>query len=489
MQGNSHTDDSRGFRFFKWVNDYQLRYKDNNTDNVYTIEKVKRDLDNHKMFKINISMDNGQYDHCFELDIEDANKWGSVNLFVDDLISWIGKDSTNFHFIRQFLIDAQLIVENWLGIEDVDKKWTNTLSDQLLVLQSLIQFLETSPASIPELKDVAKGLIQSYYTLACNDTGKSDEIEHKQLATEKYLRLCIDDSNQEWFDLHSQARSKKRPKTREEEVADVARKLLKKDYRKNFAKRKLWLLEKAQSWLLLRYNLWEASKIAFNRQAWWHRLIFMAMPECLFAIVLLWLLFGPIKPIEFYDKNWFLFIFYLVGSVGALVWVVCVSKNEWKRFLGGLDKNVQLFLPRLAAGIIVGYLVLFNDEPWRCVFENVLHFSGKDGIWPAVARVILPLLGVLVYVYIETNKMTGHKISWKPIVVFLRGCAYSALIGVVVSDVFGASMAKHHHALPAFQGFFGTIYPKIIFCHAPLALFIGVFLQLLWEDKTLTEKI
>jgi hypothetical protein len=399
----------------------------------------------------------------------------AVQRNVDELVSWVQKGPVEFNMLRKFLVDAEALMSKW-----------EVLHAFLPVLfKSLLSFLEESPVGIRRFKKIYNDLTAAYYDYfaAANDEAKS-----RQDSVFRYLDLCFDNQNQDWF--HD------RGEIREQKITVAVNKLLAQKGTENelgvendWNRKRKRVLQKAQSWLLSRYNLWEASKIAFNRQAWWQRWIFLSMPEFLLVILVVWLCCGPVRPIQMYDKNWLLGIFYLVSIVGAVGWVVCSGESKWKNFLGGLDRNIQLFLPRLAAGIIVGYLVLFNDEPWRCVFEGVLHFSGKDGPWPAWPRVILPLLGVLVNVYIETNNMTGHKIGWKPIFVFLRGCAYSALIGVAVSDVFGASMAEYHKALPAFQGFFGTIYPKVIFCHAPLALFIGVFLQLLWEDKTLTEKI
>jgi hypothetical protein len=400
----------------------------------------------------------------------------AVPINVDELVDWAQKGPIEFNMLRRFLVDAEALMSEWTVLQ----------AFRPVLFKSLLSFLEVTPVAIRLFKKIYNDLTAAYYDYFANANG---EAEPRQDPVFRYLDLCFDNQNEDWF--HD------REEIREQQIIEAANKLLikngtesKQSQNKDWKRKKERVIEKAQSWLLSRYNLGAAAKIAFHRQPYWHRWIFMAMPECLFAIVLLWLFFGPIKPISFYDKNWFLFIFYLTGIVGALGWVVCVSKNESERFLGGLGKDLQIFLPRLAAGTIVGYLVLLNNELWQRVFDNVLYFSGKDGLWPALARVILPLLGVLVYLYIETNKMTGHKISWKkPIVVFLRGCAYSALIGVAVSDVFGASMAEYYEASPAFQGFFGKIYPKVIFCHAPLALFIGVFLQLLWEDKILTEKI
>ena len=117
-------------------------------------------------------------------------------------------------------------------------------------------------------------------------------------------------------------------------------------------------------------------------------------------------------------------------------------------------------------------------------------------------RFVLPLAAVLVYIAIEINNVKGIDPRTKPrkaLLLLARGLAYSILIGVLYSDIFGESivtrvadgkdLAVAQSQLSCARGIFGNIYPEVVFYLSPLALFIGVFLQLLWEDKTLTEKI
>lgn len=303
---------------------------------------------------------------------------------------------------------------------------------------------------------------------------------------ERYLvNLCFDDANQDWFDLKGISREK--------EVENAVRGLLKMKARdvtlrqnKDFARRQEMVLEKSKEWLLSRYNLAEASKVVFEKEEL-ARVIFMWLPEWLAVAMIIWLIKGPPEFMPNFDRN-------LV--IGFLYFVIFLSGISW--FLnGGSSKNIRLLLPRLAAGIVVGYFFLLTYESWRGIFDSELGFLG-DGTdcWLTFARIVLPLFCVLIYIRIEISHVPGIVNSlWKPCHILVKGASYSILTGVVFSDIFGELMIRSDPGIlteltgSEFQGFFGTIYPEVIFYLAPLALFIGVFVQLLWQDKALTEKI
>jgi lipopolysaccharide export LptBFGC system permease protein LptF len=41
----------------------------------------------------------------------------------------------------------------------------------------------------------------------------------------------------------------------------------------------------------------------------------------------------------------------------------------------------------------------------------------------------------------------------------------------------------------AIAGWIGYIFPKVILLYAPLALFLGILVQLIWEEKTVTQPL
>jgi hypothetical protein len=155
---------------------------------------------------------------------------------------------------------------------------------------------------------------------------------------------------------------------------------------------------------------------------------------------------------------------------------------------------MQFFLPRLIAGIIAGYLLLMSDEVWR--FIRMFDGAAENPLVNfTLLNRFLPLLGVFVYILIEISHVEGiTNTTKKARFFFSRAYAYAIIMGLVISDIFGNSMTggKDSCALvkEAQLGFFtGYIYPEVILFLSPLALFVGIVLQLLWDDKKLTDKI
>jgi hypothetical protein len=183
------------------------------------------------------------------------------------------------------------------------------------------------------------------------------------------------------------------------------------------------------------------------------------------------------------------YVWFLCWGI-LLILSIKTSGKEFNRRFGDMNKNIQLFLPRLAAGIILGFLFQLADESWCGIFDERLNFGDNFSICLFIGRIFMPLCGVLIYVFIEMNNVPGIKVGYKPFHILLRGYSYAVLIGVLASDIFGKSLGGKYAAnSSSLQGVFGVIYPEVILYQAPLALFVGIFLQLLWEDKTLTDKI
>jgi len=173
----------------------------------------------------------------------------------------------------------------------------------------------------------------------------------------------------------------------------------------------------------------------------------------------------------------------------------------WKRDLTFFHASV----PRIAAGIIVGYLpILFIDEVWA--------MSNRP--WTALVAVAL-LLGftTLLYLYIEVQRrLRDTDLAFaRARQIFLLGVLQAFGTGLVIMGLTGGFMASRNWSigpsllsveglrevlpplvgeLPRIVGFepFYT-YPGAIFLMTFLSFFIGTFLQLLWEDIPITEPL
>ncbi len=177
--------------------------------------------------------------------------------------------------------------------------------------------------------------------------------------------------------------------------------------------------------------------------------------------------------------------------LGLLLYVLPIVVIWWRVY-----KNrvwYQTLLPRLLCGVILGYLLLLSGEAWGACYVCLNH--GLFG-WAirSLIRVCLPLALAFGYLYIEiNNEIKGFKISsgfsyrraWS---IWLQGVFYALLIGLILSDFFGEGIigeTNHYY----FEGAIGRIYPFNVIFLSPLALFIGIFAQLIWEDKAITHPL
>jgi hypothetical protein len=190
--------------------------------------------------------------------------------------------------------------------------------------------------------------------------------------------------------------------------------------------------------------------------------------------------------------------------------VICVSLVVgWFLFYRFLwRRDLTLFhasVPRIMAGIIVGYLpIFFIDEVWSLAGQS----------WPTLLTIVA-LLGTttLLYLYIEVERRIDDSLVAfaRARQIFLLGVLQATAIGVLLTGMIGNFMAAR--AWPGgsidvtmetlraeSQPFVGQLpvvlgiepfyaFPSAIFMMAFMSFFIGTFLQLMWEDIPITEPL
>ncbi len=189
----------------------------------------------------------------------------------------------------------------------------------------------------------------------------------------------------------------------------------------------------------------------------------------------------------------------VAGLLGVLSWFLVY------RFL--VQKDVTLFhtsVPRIGAGIIVGYLPVFLiDEVWDLARQPL----------PYLLAVVLMLgFAILLYIYVEVQSRLGdpRRAFARAGDIFLLGLIQSAALGLLVTSLLGPLMAGRNWGLAALgplaeargtlTPFLGElprvmgvdplwIFPSAVLLMSVLAFFIGTFLQLLWEDLPITEPL
>ncbi|MCP3986126.1 MAG: hypothetical protein GY723_17215 [bacterium] len=171
-------------------------------------------------------------------------------------------------------------------------------------------------------------------------------------------------------------------------------------------------------------------------------------------------------------------------------------------------KDLTLFhacVPRIGAGIIVGYLPVFLiDEVWDLAEQAPVYILST-----------IALLGTttLLYIYVEVQRRLGdpNEAFARARSIFLLGMVESAGFGLMVTSLLGPLMAARNWGpdltgtpiglltgtlqpfageLPRVVGV-GPLYafPTAVLLMAFMAFFIGTFLQLLWEDAPFTEPL
>jgi len=158
----------------------------------------------------------------------------------------------------------------------------------------------------------------------------------------------------------------------------------------------------------------------------------------------------------------------------------------------------QLLLPRILGAAIVGLLpLLLNDQTWNIgVLSNVFN-------WGLLA--LLTYIGSFIYIFIEVHNIKkfikGHSIaqalkeSGRIFLIalfetlFIVTVASSLVFPAVISNI-GADITNYRFGIYASTSLlsFG-FFPSLIILWTGIALFIGSFVQLLWQDQRITESI
>jgi hypothetical protein len=189
---------------------------------------------------------------------------------------------------------------------------------------------------------------------------------------------------------------------------------------------------------------------------------------------------------------------FLVNSVA--IWFL-LYRFCWKRDLSFFHASV----PRIGAGIIVGYLPVFLiDEVWDLASRPFV----------ALGTVVL-LLGVvtLLYVYVEiARRIPDTAVAFaRARSLFLLGVVQAFAVGIVITSLLGPFMVARNwspgldelppeilrETLPPLIGQLPYVvgvepifaFPSALLLMTFLSFFIGIFLQLMWEELPITEPL
>jgi len=271
----------------------------------------------------------------------------------------------------------------------------------------------------------------------------------------------------------------------------------------------LRVLRKLGAWFLRQYDVHHAAAMIHHEEAMVRGRVdpgrILSRHRTGSYLALLGLLISPfIGASVAYDRAPEFFDLLCVAEVlavgGMVIWFL-VYRFMWKRDLTVFHASV----PRIAAGIIVGYLpIFFIDEVWGLANRS----------W-VVLTIVSMLMGstTLLYLYVEVQRKLGNpEVSFsRARQIFLLGLVQAMGIGLVITGLTGGYMASRNWSpgdtplpvealretllpvigqLPKVAGVDPLYtFPAAVFMMTFLSFFIGTFLQLLWEDIPITEPL
>lgn len=259
-------------------------------------------------------------------------------------------------------------------------------------------------------------------------------------------------------------------------------------------------------WLYLRYDLWHTARVLGQLQTldlWelrllrrWSPRVADALRWCLpahilLSLVVIWFLGGPLLGTFWSQLGLLRIPWWSEGAVwlswGLLAWTV----------LSGLlidIRPLRHLLPRMSLALVGGYLALISSgEIVGVAFQLYEEYPGQ-----LLAVNVGVLLAALLVVYAEASRFVGYQ-TWKDrrqalvraATVVAVGLVRSLVLGWAIVGVLRPTLMKQVVAgVPAqawqLAGPLGPVYPQLVALLAPLALFAGIFVQTVWEDKPIT---
>jgi hypothetical protein len=196
---------------------------------------------------------------------------------------------------------------------------------------------------------------------------------------------------------------------------------------------------------------------------------------------------------------WCSFVAVVVNAAAFwyLLWKFCVRRD-----LTFFHSSV----PRIFAGVIVGYLPVFLiDEVW--------DLASRDAIAVGGLALFLALV-TLLYIYIEVRRRLGrsHVAFARARAIFQLGVLQAFVAGLIMTTLVGPFMVERNWSppggpelplemlrtsldpvigqLPRVIGIEPVlVFPAVVGLMTFLSFFIGIFLQLMWEDLPITEPL
>lgn len=244
-------------------------------------------------------------------------------------------------------------------------------------------------------------------------------------------------------------------------------------------------------WLLHRYDLGAAYRLAFGmtQRPDWLRTI-GAVASIVASILVFFVFYFLTGNSCFADR---VFASFLQGLLPCVV-VLALFSLDWHCFF-------ELLLPRLCAGISMGYLAFFiSQEGWILTSLFCRRYGWQDFYkfhltsLPFVLFFAFSISLVFLYFFKEASVYTNDrwKAIWRAFVVLGWGIVVSLSLGVWVCQLGGPILRSIDSTVIFVDNLPGLLNPiptPALLTFAPLALVVGIIVQIIWEEKPITATV
>jgi hypothetical protein len=273
-------------------------------------------------------------------------------------------------------------------------------------------------------------------------------------------------------------------------------------------------LRKIADWFLRRYDLTRALQLFWHLRAlqlFWHLNSFFSSRARVARITIrLFPTFAQEKWLQFQPKvaqitiRLFPTFFVLLFIIGGFLWKFWLPPEKvlWYGLLVvviGSPLAVVLFknvlLPRLLAGIAIGYLFLLPGKDfWEFAVSQKADATLQ--IWLLAGLTLFASWLYLLYGEVKRVVIKSGEAKKRALLIFIIGLSQSIAVGFILSGLLAPPLARWQNweGLVKAGEWFGIpipfgIFPMAFVFQVPVAFFVGILSQILWEDKPVTEPL
>lgn len=297
------------------------------------------------------------------------------------------------------------------------------------------------------------------------------------------------------------------------------------------------VLQSISAWFLRKYRIGTGIKLIWRavRRRRDSKLARVVPPYILLSLFALIPAVVLVCSVDFYQEN------YIMAFVIIVVLVLVSLFLASSIYCIFLRVNIlRLFLPRVLMGVIIGWLgFLATEELWKyTLFLSLMSIV-------IVGAVVAFIVWFCIYTEIYNKVKKNREAALRAAIIFVLGVIESLLIGLLACTAMGKPMIENsgiltksyidnhmselgvkfnpptsqiesdhesnseHYPIDVLSEipFYGDlrllhrlkftkfvkyefrVYPSILFVRSIFALFVGITLQLLWEDKPVTEPL